>query len=279
MARVKPTRFEFLPVQLVRPCETVAYRITEAIGAGDVKVGERLPSEKDLSSQLGVSRPTLREAVKLLVGAGIVQVVAGSSGGTFVTSDAIPPQLAGPPLPELPAPDIESVLEARRLFEPHLARLAATYATPADFERMRSAVALSESVSNRFRGRKLSADAAHRMTLASTRFNMAIARATHNAVILKMMEIMLRRMEPVRLAAVRHLADPAISTRTLVNSLAAIESGDPQLIDRATAERIGQLEAAWENAIGKPLRRRPLLQAAGGGEAGVASPAPPGGPR
>ena len=52
MTRIQPTRFVFQPVQLVRPCEVVAYRITEAIRAGDVKVGERLPSEQSLSVQL-----------------------------------------------------------------------------------------------------------------------------------------------------------------------------------------------------------------------------------
>ena len=73
MPRIKPTRFVFQAVQLVRPCEVVAYRITEAIRSGDVKVGERLPSEQSLSEQLGVSRPTLREATKLLEFLGIVE--------------------------------------------------------------------------------------------------------------------------------------------------------------------------------------------------------------
>lgn len=67
----------FQPVQLVRPCEIVAYRITEAIRASDVWLGDRLPSEQNLSAQLGVSRPTLREAIKLLAQAGIVEVVQG----------------------------------------------------------------------------------------------------------------------------------------------------------------------------------------------------------
>ena len=86
MPRIKPTRFVFQAVHLVRPCEVVAYRLTEAIRAGDVKVGDRLPSEQSLSEQLGVSRPTLREATKLLAQAGIVQVFPGSSGGAPVAT-------------------------------------------------------------------------------------------------------------------------------------------------------------------------------------------------
>ena len=259
MKRIQPTRFVFQPVQLVRPCEVVAYRITEAIRSGDVKVGERLPSELSLSSQLGVSRPTLREAIKLWVVAGVVEVLPGSSGGIFVTSEHIPPELGGFPLPDLPLQDIDSVMEARRLFEPHVARLAAMYATPSDFERMREAVRLSEETCEQFKGKKISETGAQHMTLASTRFNIAVARATQNGMIVQMMEVMLRRMELVRTLAVRELPDIRLSTKTLSDSLLAIESGDPVQIDAATASRIGLLESAWEKAAGKRLRRRAVL--------------------
>ncbi len=258
MTRIKPTRFVFPPVQLVRPCEVVAYRITEAIRAGDVKVGERLPSEQNLSEQLGVSRPTLREAIKLLQQASIVQVLPGSSGGIFITSESIPSELCGFPLPELPPEDIDGVLEARRLFEPHVARLAAIYATPADFERMRDAVRLSEETSARFKKKNITEEGAQLMTIASTRFNIAVARATQNTMIVRMMEVMLRRMDMVRTMAVRELRDTSQSTETLRNSLLAIESGRPEQIDAATSQRIDVLESAWEKASGKPLRRRTL---------------------
>jgi GntR family transcriptional repressor for pyruvate dehydrogenase complex len=222
-------------------------------------VDERLPSEQSLSVQLGISRPTLREAIKLLVQAGVVQVLPGSSGGLFITSENIPPELCGFPLPDLPLQDIDSVMEARRLFEPHVARLAATYATPADFERMRDAVRLSEETCAKFKRKKLSDDGAQRMTLASTRFNIAVARATQNSMVVQMMEVMLRRMELVRTLAVRELPDISQSTQTLRDSLLAIESGDPAQIDAATTARIGLLESAWELAAGKRLRRRTIL--------------------
>lgn len=260
MTRIQPTRFVFQPVQLVRPCEVVAYRITEAIRAGDVKVGERLPSEQSLSVQLGVGRPTLREAIKLLTLANIAEVLPGSSGGIFITSESIPAELCGFPLPELPLEDIDGVLEARRLFEPHVARLAAIYATPADFERMRDAVKLSEETSARFKKKKINLEGAQLMTIASTRFNIAVARATQNSMIVRMMEVMLRRMDLVRTMAVRELGDISQSTQSLRNSLLAIESGKPEQIDSATSQRIDLLESAWELAAGKRLRRRALVQ-------------------
>ncbi len=203
MARTQPTRFVFQPVQLVRPCEIVAFRISEAVRAGDVRVGERLPSEQNLSEQLGVSRPTLREAIKLLAQAGIVRVLPGSSGGIFVTSQTIPPELCGLPLPELPMQDIAGVMEARRLIEPHVARLAAAYATPSDFEAMRDAVRLSEQTDARYRKRRITEEGVQLMTIASTRFNIAVARATQNSMIVQMMEILLRPIDILSAECVR----------------------------------------------------------------------------
>jgi GntR family transcriptional repressor for pyruvate dehydrogenase complex len=261
MARVQSTRFVFQPVMLVRPAQVVAFRITEAIRAGDVRIGEKLPSEQGLSHQLGISRPTLREAIKLLVQAGIVEVRPGSSGGIFIISETIPAELCGYPMPEFPLQDMDNVLEARRLFEPHVARLAAMYATSADFDRMRDAVQLSEETSSRFRNKRLTDEGARLMTLASTRFNIAVARATQNVMVVQMMEVMLRHVELVRMLAIRELTDVSRSTQSLRSSLLAIESGESHQIDAATAERIGLLESAWESAVGKRLRRRPVLQA------------------
>ena len=260
MARTLPTPFVFQPVQLVRPAEIVAYRISEAIRAGDVRVGDRLPSEQNLSTQLGVSRPTLREAIKLLSQAGVLSVLPGSSGGIFVISQSVPSELCGLPLPELPMADIAGVMEARRLIEPQVARMAAAYGTPADFRAMHDAVAVSEAAGAPYRRKRITKEGVELMTVASTRFNLAVARATQNSVIVQMMEILLRRMEPVRMLALAELRDITLSTRTLINSLTAIESGDPELIDKATRERISLLEDAWERATGKKLRRRPQLR-------------------
>jgi GntR family transcriptional repressor for pyruvate dehydrogenase complex len=252
MTRVAPTAFVFAPVQMVRPAEVVAFRITEAILAGDVRVGERLPSEQTLSAQLGISRPTLREAIKLLVQAGLVQVLPGSSGGLFVISESVPAELAGFPVPELAGEDIAAVIEARRLFEPQVAWMAAQRATPADFERMRAAVELSFSVGRANRQRAVSDETALMMTIASTRFNIAVARATQNSVVVKMMEVLLRRMDAVRMAAIRALDDITESARSLQESQQAIESGERARIDAATAARIDLLESAWRRASGAP---------------------------
>lgn len=64
--------------------EATVERLLQAVRLGQVGVGERLPTERELATALGVSRPTLREAIKALAEAGYVESRRGRYGGTFV---------------------------------------------------------------------------------------------------------------------------------------------------------------------------------------------------
>lgn len=70
--------------------EETVERLLQAIRLGVVSPGERLPSERDLAARFGISRVTLREAIRALQQAGFVESRRGRYGGTFVTS--IPPK-------------------------------------------------------------------------------------------------------------------------------------------------------------------------------------------
>src|SRR4051794_35394436 len=76
-----------------RTFEDATEQIVEAIKAGDLQVGDRLPSERVLSAQMQISRPTLRQAIRLLADAGIIEVKPGPGGGMIVRSDSIPAEL------------------------------------------------------------------------------------------------------------------------------------------------------------------------------------------
>ena len=65
--------------------EEAVERVLHAIKLGVVTVGERLPAERDLAARLGVSRVTVREALRVLEQAGYVESRRGRTGGTFVT--------------------------------------------------------------------------------------------------------------------------------------------------------------------------------------------------
>jgi len=100
----------FSPIRFRRSFEEVLDQVADAIRSGDLRVGDRLPPERALATRMRVSRPTLREAVKILVDIGALEVRPGRAGGTFVRSELVPrralqrrstrtPQLHWPPKP------------------------------------------------------------------------------------------------------------------------------------------------------------------------------------
>jgi DNA-binding FadR family transcriptional regulator len=67
----------------------VAERLRTQIAAGALKFGDTLPSERDLLSQLGISRPTLREALRMLESEGLIRLGRGARSGAIVLSPSI----------------------------------------------------------------------------------------------------------------------------------------------------------------------------------------------
>src|SRR3954470_15892278 len=77
----------FRPVRTGNAFEETVERLLQAIRLGVVGAGERLPSERELAERLGVSRVTLREAIRALSDAGYVESRRGRYGGTFVNEN------------------------------------------------------------------------------------------------------------------------------------------------------------------------------------------------
>lgn len=81
----------FRPVRTGNAFEETVERILQVIKLGVLVRGDRLPAERELAAQLGVSRDTLREAIRSLQRAGYVDSRRGRYGGTFVTYQQSPP--------------------------------------------------------------------------------------------------------------------------------------------------------------------------------------------
>jgi GntR family transcriptional repressor for pyruvate dehydrogenase complex len=79
-----PTPPTFVPAQRVRSFDHIVGQIHEVIASGGMVPGERLPSERDLGVAFGVSRTTLREALRALEAQGVIEIRTGSRGGAFV---------------------------------------------------------------------------------------------------------------------------------------------------------------------------------------------------
>lgn len=111
----------------------IAQDIADAIARGDHPPGHRLPPERELSAQLGVSRTTVREALLALEIKGFVEIRVGA--GVFVLPAALRDPALGS-LAEIDSAGPWEVLEARRLIEGHSAYCAATRIDEAGLNRI-----------------------------------------------------------------------------------------------------------------------------------------------
>ena len=107
-----------------------AEHLRELVGSGALQPGDKLPSERALASQLGVSRPTLREAVRGLVIMGLLETRHGA--GTFVVRQTPPAGDALTVTVDLQGAPIEELFEIRLLLEPSVTERAAARTTEAD---------------------------------------------------------------------------------------------------------------------------------------------------
>lgn len=129
--------------------EQVADQLRELIVSGRLAQGERLPTEMLLSAEVGVSRATVREALRLLAAQGLIRTAKGAGGGSYVTmptvahiSDSLCSNFAL--LTDARDLTLEELIEARELLEVPAARFAARRRAPEDVERLRNAIPADE---------------------------------------------------------------------------------------------------------------------------------------
>lgn len=161
-----------MPLQAVenrRLYRQIADQIAALIERGEYGVGQRLPPERDLAKQLGVSRPSVREALIALEVEGYVEVRIGS--GVYVKSPR-PSSATIDPLPEDSGPF--ELIKARSLIESECAALAAKQASRAQVRAMDEA--LDQMQADRDKGvMPLSADRLFHLRIAEASGNSALA--------------------------------------------------------------------------------------------------------
>jgi len=208
-----------MPLQVVdnrRLYRQIADQIAALIEKGEYGPGQRLPPERDLAKQLGVSRPSVREALIALEVEGYVEVRVGS--GVYVVG---PPATAarGEPLPADSGPF--ELIKARWLIEAECAALAAREATKAQIRSMEEA--LDQMDSDRERGV---------VPLAADRlFHLRIAEASGNSALALVVKTLWdQRTGPLFLRLEHHFDTPAlwgVAVREHREIVAAIARRDP----------------------------------------------------
>jgi GntR family transcriptional repressor for pyruvate dehydrogenase complex len=129
------------PIQLRNAAEQIADRLVTAIALGEFVPGQRLPTERELSTMLGVSRTSVREALHRLAGAGYLEIQRGRNGGAYVQRSWTPGSASM--IRRTLAPhwaDFESLFDLRTLVEGMIARVAAERHAPHDDDAIRGAL-------------------------------------------------------------------------------------------------------------------------------------------
>ncbi len=175
-------------VRRVRPTKVssqVAEQIMELIKKGVFKVGERLPSEKELAELMGVSRASVREALAALEAVGIVEAKVGR--GNFVRRMPVGPDEVEPLVVLESESGCLEIIEARGAIEPNVAAIAAHNRTPEDIAALEEAYArmLPPAKANDFET-YFDLDKA---------FHNALAAATHNRLIQAVVRLLVETMD------------------------------------------------------------------------------------
>jgi GntR family transcriptional regulator, transcriptional repressor for pyruvate dehydrogenase complex len=213
--------------------EQVAAALQHRIQTAGLEPGDFLGREEDLAAEFGVSRPTLREALKLLASGNLIRANKGPGGGIFVAhtadqgvrrsiSDSVDMMI------ETGAVSLEELLDARTLLEVPLAGLAALQSDEATVERLRAALAAETAAEGDM-------DAVHD---ADTAFHREISAAAGNRIAQALTGWVYEVLQPRLMDELRDAVVPEAVLDQHVALLKAIEKGDRQRAERAMREHL-----------------------------------------
>jgi GntR family transcriptional repressor for pyruvate dehydrogenase complex len=208
--------------------ERIAYEIRMYLERNGLQPGDRIGTEKDLAREFGVSRPTLREAVRLLAGTHLIRVRQGRTGGIFVAStlnDSIGHSMSASIAVMLASESVTlcQLLEARMLMEVPLAGLAAAKADEAAIAELEDAIAEAE-------GKNPAHDD---FRLADARFHQIIAETAGNDLLVAFTRWSLEVLQP---SLVKRIGSALVAEDILEQHAAilrAIRRGQPAAARRA----------------------------------------------
>jgi GntR family transcriptional repressor for pyruvate dehydrogenase complex len=228
--------FQLHTVERPRLSSSIVDQLLTGIESGAFPQGHALPAERILAARLGVSRSSVREAIRVLEHAGILDVRTGS--GTYVVDTGSPKvaslraqaSLTGEQSPL-------DVMAARYAVEPACAKAAAAQRHERDLELIR------EAVSAQARLVEAGEDAAS----ADLDFHLAVAGGTHNPVLLQLVERIVEIMRRRPWIDLKHSSreNPAAARRDVRQHgaiLRAIELGDPPAASRAMRTHLASVE-------------------------------------
>ena len=221
---------KFEQVKKVRVFEEIVQQMKEYFAKGELKPGDKLPSERELAEQFNVSRVSVRQALTIFEAQGLLVRKVG--GGTYKVNDVAfeVAQLVNLLMPETET--FEEPMEVRLLLEPRIASLAAHRATSEDIELMEDSL----------RRQKEKVEAGELIVQEDSDFHNAIAAATKNGIIVKLIEAIHDMLWQTREKSIKAAGGGRRSLEGHYPILDAIKNKDSQGAYDAMIKHLGEVE-------------------------------------
>jgi GntR family transcriptional regulator, transcriptional repressor for pyruvate dehydrogenase complex len=226
-----------------RASDEIASAIHAQIAAGKLPVGTRLPSERVLAEQFGVSRNTLREAMRSIEHAGLISLKKGAIGGAIVhnrSGEAIGTSLVN--MYHLGAISASDLTQARILYESIIIRLACKNATAQDIAALHANIKTAEQA-------RLSGDFDRRIE-AHIEFHRMLARMAGNSI----MVVVMNGVLDIMVKFVRTLGpyDNSIVTPSRKRFMKHFEAGDSEAAVAEMQTLLTRLEKRYLSKVALP---------------------------
>jgi GntR family transcriptional repressor for pyruvate dehydrogenase complex len=220
--------------------ELVVQHVRGLIERGELRPGDRLPAERELAVQLGVSRPSVRAGLRSLSAIGVLQTRHGA--GTFITDG--PPTLGSEPLSFLAALHgftRDEMFEARRALEVGVAGLAAERANDEQI------ATIAEEITGMF----AALDDPQTFLIHDIRFHRSVAEASGNPILASLVEMVSALFYEQRRKTAQHGRDLKESAHLHRAIYHAIRAHDPKRASAAMSEHLSVAQQA--QALESPL--------------------------
>jgi GntR family transcriptional regulator, transcriptional repressor for pyruvate dehydrogenase complex len=224
-------------------------KIRDLITSGRINPGDRLPPEQELANLLGISRSSLREAVKALSQAKVLDVRRGD--GTYVTS--LEPELLMSGLSFvidlMQDQTLVEIFEVRKLLEPAATALAAQRITEEQIAELRDSLASMRRAHD-----------PEELVVRDIDFHAHIASATGNASLCSILDAISTRAVRARVwrASIVGLKTMTLSQHELI--LDALSERDPTLARSAATIHVSESERWLREYLSAPRSRKPMLE-------------------
>ncbi|WP_018757182.1 FadR/GntR family transcriptional regulator [Paenibacillus terrigena] len=217
--------------------EEIIEQLKRLILDGRVKVGEKLPSTKELSERFGVGRSTMREALSALKAMGLIEIRQGG-GCTVIASSVMEVEMPELSSLRMNRSTVLELIEARKALEVSNAALAAEKATAEDKQKLQAIVVEME--------RSIGDDQAGERT--DLEFHLMLAQATHNSVLVRLFESIAEQMERaiqqtrrVELYANRSVSEQLYQEHLSISE--AVQQGQPDQASQAMRTHLQHVES------------------------------------